>query len=74
MWAVGGDRRNALRMGSNCAIIDPLASVLEGKTSERRRRAREREKDTQQGRQRQKRRWTSIDGSITSIPSSRDDD
>jgi len=28
---------------------------------------REREKDTQQGRQRQKRRWTSIEGSISSI-------
>jgi len=75
MWA-GENRRNALRMESVCAI-DPdsiLTSVVESNFRKNRRkiRKREREKDTQQGgRQRQKRRWTSIEGSITSIHSRR---
>ena len=74
MWA-GENRRNALRMESLYAK-DPysiLTSVVEGSFRKTRRkikkreREREREKDTQQGRQRQKRRWTSIEGSISSI-------
>jgi len=62
------NRRNALRMEiymrdrSEAFLASAVAGNFRKKEDEE-----EREKDTQQGRQRQKRRWTSIEGSITSI-------